>query len=219
MCPLQLWFLRSFDSRTHHQSKILTLPLPIQTSLIWWTRLLNLLRGVPFLTSPPSMTLTTDASLWGWGAHLEGSCVWGQWPTSLRSKHIDFLELLAILWALQSFQDDVKGRVVQILSDNMTAVHYVNKQGGTVSRSLCHLAFSLWDFCIGLNITPVATNLLGTLNTLADAVSRGGPFPPRTTGGSCLASSSFPVLRNTIGGCVCLCSKQAMPSLLQQRPH
>lgn len=101
----------------------------------------------------------------------------------------------------------------------MTAVHYVNKQGGTVSRSLCHLAFSLWDFCIGLNITPVATNLLGTLNTLADAVSRGGPFPPRTTGGSCLASSSFPVLGNTIGGCVCLCSKQAMPSLLQQRPH
>lgn len=113
------------------------------STLLWWTQLSNLLVGVPFQLSPPTMTLTTDASLRGWGAHLDGSCVRGQWPLHLRSKHMNYLELLVILWALQRFTPQLKGHTVRVLLDNMTAVYYLNKQGGTASRSLCNLALTL----------------------------------------------------------------------------
>lgn len=97
----------------------------------------------------------------------------GQWPTSLASHHINSLELLVIFLALQKFQPQLQGQVVQVFSDNTTAVAYLNKQGGTVSRSLCHLSLLLWDFCIRENITPIANHLPRVNNSLADAVSRG----------------------------------------------
>lgn len=88
----------------------------------------------------------------------------------LQTKHINYLELLAILLALQEFQSTLHGKVVQVFSDNTIAACYLKKQGGTVSRSLCHLAMTLWDFCIACNITPIATHMLGMENTI---VSRG----------------------------------------------
>lgn len=109
----------------------------------------------------------------GGGAHINGYCIGGPCPESLWSKHINYLELLAIFWACQRFQSSLRGKVIQVFSDNMTVVYYLNKQGGTVSRTLCRSAMNLWDFCIALNITPVATHLPGSENTIADAVSRG----------------------------------------------
>lgn len=53
--------------------------------------------------------MTTDASLWGWGAHLYSVCVGGPWPESFRTKHINFLKLLAILWALSKFLVNADG--------------------------------------------------------------------------------------------------------------
>ena len=45
--------------------------------------------------------------------------------------------------ALQSFQELVAGHHVTAMCNNSTVVAYVNKQGGTVSRSLCSLASQL----------------------------------------------------------------------------
>lgn len=59
--------------------------------------------GVSFSSTTPSVTLTTDASLWGWGAHIESDCIGGPWPLALTKKHVNYLELLAIFWALMSF--------------------------------------------------------------------------------------------------------------------
>lgn len=75
MRPLQLWFLRSFKLGFNSQSKLLLPPTPVHESLGWWTCLHNLQVGVPFRLPPPWLTLTTDTSLWGWGAHLGTSCV------------------------------------------------------------------------------------------------------------------------------------------------
>lgn len=92
---------------------------------------------------------------------------------NLRSHHINYLELRAILWALQKFQSQLSGHTVQVLSDNTTAVYCLNKQGGTASRTLCCLALALWDLCILKNITTVASHLPRKDNALADVVSRG----------------------------------------------
>lgn len=75
--------------------------------------------------------------------------------------------------ALWEFQPILQGKVVQVFSDNTTAVCYLNKQGGVVSKSLCCLALTLWDFCLTHSRTPIATHLPGTEHTIADAVSRG----------------------------------------------
>ena len=71
----------------------------------------------------------------GWGAVLPPHRVSGLWSREVASLHINSLELLAVLQALQSFEDLVKGRSVLIRSDNMTVVSYIN-QGGTIPR-LC----------------------------------------------------------------------------------
>lgn len=118
-----------------------------------------LLGGSPFLWPPPSVTVITDTSLWGWGAHINVDCVGGPWPSTLRNKHINYLELLAIYLALMSFSHRLRGRTVQVLSDNSTAVAYLNRQGGMVSTSRCRLAFSLWEFCIRNSIHPVALHV------------------------------------------------------------
>lgn len=173
MRHLQLWFLRSFRLGKDDQNMLLYPPPDVKSSLQWWTSIEALTISVPLSPPSPQLTLTTDASLWGWGAHLQDYCVGGQWPDTLRSRHINYLELFAIFLSLQRFQLHLQGRPVQIFSDNTTAVCYLNKQGGVVSRSLCHLAIRIWDFCAMHSITPVATHVPGEENTVADAISRG----------------------------------------------
>lgn len=86
--------------------------------------------------------------------------------------HINKLELLTVLLAIRSFAPVLQGHSVAVLSDNTTAVSYINRQGGTVSRSLCKLALRLWDFCLANDIFPATTHVPGDNNTLADALSR-----------------------------------------------
>lgn len=144
MRPLQLWFVLNFKPMLHPQDKPLTIPKRPLHSLLWWNLPDNFLGGSLFLQSPLSVTFTTDASLWGWGAHIDTDCIEGLWSPILTRKHISYLELIAIYWALMSFSSRLRGQTVQILPDNTTAVAYLYRQGGTVSRSLCHLALSLW---------------------------------------------------------------------------
>lgn len=83
------------------------------------------------------------------------------------------LEFLVILWALQRFQPRLSGKTVQIFCDYTTAISYMNKQWGTLSRSPCRLTLTLWDFCALHNITPIATHLPGEQSVVVDALSRG----------------------------------------------
>ena len=74
--------------------------------------------------------------------------------------------------ALQPFQELVAGRRVVAMCDNTTVMAYVNKQGGTVSRSLCLLASQLLWWSESLYIHLDARYLPGQSNVLADLLSR-----------------------------------------------
>ena len=61
---------------------------------------------------------------------------------------------------------------IRLQMDNTTAVHYVNKIGGTISFDLCMLALGMWKWAEARNIDPSAVYLPGQLNLIADTLSR-----------------------------------------------
>ena len=93
------------------------------------------------------MTIVTDASSDGWGGHLGDQTASGIWQPQWKSRHINWLKLQAVWLTLQHFLPQIGGTVVEVLSDNMTTVSYINRQGGTQSPSLCRLALDLLDWC------------------------------------------------------------------------
>ena len=80
--------------------------------------------------------------------------------------HINLLEMKALFLALQSFQELVAGRSVTLMCNNSMVVAYVNKQGGTVSRSLYSLASWLLRWTESLNVHLDARYLPGQSSVL-----------------------------------------------------
>ena len=65
-----------------------------------------------------------------------------------------------------------KDITVQLFLDNSTAIAYVNKVGGTRSRSFSAIASFIVEWCESRNIYILATHLPGVLNSIADRESR-----------------------------------------------
>jgi hypothetical protein len=114
---------------------------------------------------------TTDASSHGWGAAMDRLQVQGVWNQRVAYKHSNYRELLTILLAVHSFLPQLKGKVVQILTDNVTAAAYVNFQGGQ-SVEMTDISMAIWDICVRHNISISAKHLAGKLNQEADQLSR-----------------------------------------------
>ena len=128
--------------------------------------------GVRCRTPAPDLHLYLDASQSRWGAHLLDRVVSGVWSDQEKLLHINLLEMKALFLALQSFQELVAGHHVTAMCDKPTVVAYVNKQGGTVSRSLCSLASQLLRWAESLDVHLDARYLPGQSNVLADLLSR-----------------------------------------------
>ena len=113
----------------------LPVPLPreVRQDLSWWMVRDHLLTRVRFGTPFLEIHLYSDASCLGWGAHLLDQHVSGVWLDQEKLLHINLLEMKALFFGLQAFQEDVTGHHVTARCDNSTVVAYVNKQGGTVS--------------------------------------------------------------------------------------
>ena len=60
---------------------------------------------------------------------------------------------------------------IHLQMDNTTAVHYVNKTGGTISFDLCMLALAMWEWAEARNIHLSAVYLPGQLNLITGTLS------------------------------------------------
>ena len=118
------------------------------------------------------MTIESDASNTGWGARQGEMQTGGCWSVNEASNHINYLELLALFLALQCFAKQKHNTTILLKMDNVTAVTYINKMGGTQSEGLCHLALTIWNWCLQQNIFLIAEYLPGEENTVADEESR-----------------------------------------------
>ena len=150
------------------------LPEEARRDLSWWMVRDHLLMKVRFRTPAPDLHLYSDASSSGWGAHLLDQNVSGVWSAQEKLLHINLLEMKALFLGLQAFQEVVAGHHVTAMCDNSTVVAYVNKQGGTVSRSLCLLTSRLLRWTESFDVHLDARYLPGESNVLADVLSRRG---------------------------------------------
>ena len=117
--------------------------------------------------------VTTDASLSGWGTILDGRTAKGTWDAAFRTKHINYLELMAVLLALKRFEPLLVGCHVLVRMDDTTTMAYINKQGGMASSSLDALARELILWCDSRLESIRAVHLPGLQNHGADLLSRG----------------------------------------------
>lgn len=119
-----------------------------------------------------TVMMATDASRLGWGAVLNGQATGGRWSEEELKRHINELEILAILFGLQSFSSHLTQEHVRIQSDNVTAVSYINNLGGVKSIPCHDLVKKIWLWALSRNIFLSAEHLPGSTNVLADKASR-----------------------------------------------
>lgn len=168
---LQKLVLSSWDGQQGTLDQRLKIPAWIKKSLAWWQTSDNLQTGVPWGQRDP-VIITTDASSTGWGAHSGSQWLQGSWPASWKDVSSNHRELAAVWEALRSLSPSLQGKDVRILSDNTTTVAYLNKQGGTRSRSLCLLSAKIFSWAEGNIRSLSAVHLRGVENTAADFLSR-----------------------------------------------
>jgi len=142
-----------------------------QKELLWWEKEAKRHNGIPIHAPQPSLIITSDASLRGWGAICGNQKAGEVWDTVEQEKHINELELLAAFLGLQRFARHLRDSAVLLRLDNTTAVAYINHQGGTRSSKLGRLAVEMGLWAMKRNLTLVAQHVPGDQNGSADAIS------------------------------------------------
>ncbi|MES9884339.1 MAG: reverse transcriptase domain-containing protein [Sedimenticola sp.] len=177
--PLQLTLLSQWRPQSHPLHAEISLGHEFHHYIRWWLMPNRFTRGVPFHDPEPQFHLYTDASLQGWGAHLEplGTICQGTWSLNQSQSHINLLEMKAVSLALANLLPLIRGKCVLLATDNSTVVSYIRKQGGTHSLSLFRETWDLLTFCQENGISLRVRHIPGRLNVIADRLSRGTAIP------------------------------------------
>ncbi len=149
----------------------MTLSGVAMTELHWWKENLPTM-SAPIHWPPITEEMTTDASGKGWGAHHSGTSIGGAWTPEESDIHINIQEMLAVLYALRSFVQNLQNKHVRILSDNTVTVSVLNKMGSCRSLECNYMGQQIWKFCGENNIFITCTHIPGVENTIADEESR-----------------------------------------------
>ena len=148
-----------------------------KVEISWWIN--NIESAFAYIQDTPEIdrTIFTDASKHlggGWGASdINFGEINGRWSLEEQEMNINCLELKAILLALLSFvplYDECKH--IRVMSDNTSAIAYINKKGGTHCMTLNDLAVQIWEYCMDNDIYISAAHIPGKHNILADIASR-----------------------------------------------
>ena len=145
----------------------------------------------------PKCFLYTDASHYGWGAHLEPTRLsfHGHWTEDQSQLHINMLQMMAIRLALKQAITFIHHSWIMISTDNTMVVSYINKQGGTHSPNLCVEVWKILNWCLEHDIVIRVCHIPGKFNILADRLSRfGKPIKTQWALGQTVANSVFQML-------------------------
>ena len=159
------------DSRGRYDVEV-KLTSEVKEDIDWWvSHIKNEKSNV--VIEKPELEIETDASKTGWGACVKGTknSTGGNWTGDEAEEHINCLELLAIQFGIQCFGKNIENAHIKVLTDNTTAVAYINSQGGTKHK--CNqIARDTWLWCYNRGIWLSAAHLPGSQNVIADKESR-----------------------------------------------
>lgn len=139
--------------------------------LNWWVHALDGWNGQVIHKKVPEIQIICDASPFGFGALCGNRKAAGFWSPRVANSPQNAREMMAILVAVHTFGPHLRGKSVQIVTDNITAMAYINQMGGQ-SRDLNKIAKDIWVGANQFNMTLTATYLAGCLNVEADYLSR-----------------------------------------------
>ena len=112
---------------------MITITPRMMSDLRWWIETAHSHNGRPLQILKWDITIESDASLRGWGASCNGSDTGGPWTKEEQTHHINYLELLAAFLAMKSFLPSQGPMSVLLRMDNVTAIAFINRMGGTHS--------------------------------------------------------------------------------------
>ena len=139
--------------------------------IIWWRNHASSIYN-DILIPNPSITIATDASMTGWGAHLGNLSTGGLFSDEESVEHINNLELKAVLFGLKSLTTGLHETHIKVICDNTSAVHCINKFGTSRSFPLDKTTKDIWAYVIQNNNWLSAAHIPGKLNVEADLESR-----------------------------------------------
>lgn len=96
----------------------------------------------------------------------------GFWNEKEKTNHINYLELLAIFYALKSFAKTSNNCNILLRVDNTTAISYINRMGGVKFINLNSIAEEIWRWCELRHIFIFASYVSTHENVEADVQSR-----------------------------------------------
>lgn len=118
------------------------------------------------------MTTHVDASDVAWGVVSKELATTGYWTQEEKEYSINVRELMAILFALQLHAQRFQNTTIRIFTDNITALKYVTKSGGTSSILLQDLAVRIQNICNKFRLLIQYQHIPGVQNIQADYLSR-----------------------------------------------
>ena len=145
--------------------------------LQWWLDLPRLSLGVCLIQVSPDLDFWSDALDVGWGAHLGSLTASGLWDQDQAALSRNARKLLAVREGLLHFLPSLVGKAVSIFCDNSTAVSYLCKEGGTRSQFLNTLTQEILRWAESHSIRLLSQFIPGSLNVLADSLSRPHQLP------------------------------------------
>ena len=126
--------------------------------LKWWSA--NVVDAFkPISHGEPSLVITTDASLSGWGAECQSITTGGMWSHIEAREHINYLELLATFLGLKTFAKTISNSHIRLRIDNTSAVSIINNMGTSHSEKCNSLAKQVWEWCIERQIWISAAHI------------------------------------------------------------
>lgn len=141
--------------------------------LKWVICNIRLHNGKSYRELPIDLVIECDASNTGWGAACNGVKAYGDWSREESDQHINFKELQAAFFAVQSFYPLHKDILhIRLKLDNSTAVANINNFGSIKSPVLNNLSREFWEWCLNENVHLSAEHIPGVSNCTADYLSR-----------------------------------------------
>ena len=158
-------------AKRQYWSDILLLNDSALTELNWWLISIDNFNNKIIKPNPITTSFEVDASASGWGAVLDTCQAKGDFDCSLSSRSSNYRELTAVLLAILSFKHKLKNHHVLVLSDNSTAIAYINNKGGP-HIDLNNIAIKIWTEAARIGLSVTCRHLAGVKNVSADTLSR-----------------------------------------------